>query len=502
MATYEFSSDSIKRMLARFAKATDGAVKGAKEALREDAKRERGVEHAGTAGFSVVSAPSAGSADPSAALGEPVAAHVAEIPAAAATSDTSDASPVAVATAVPSTSPARTAPAPKPWKPSVPAQMRPQIWWDNPFDRLTEGERRAYSRLSECVLLYKDAVQIEGATEAEIERAYHAFLYDTPEVFYVKGFTLARAALPGNVWKATPDYTYSQDEAMRMLAEMEERAKPLVDALAALETDEQRVQLAHNALILNCAYSDTGDPLEATAAGPLLNGKGVCAGVALAFMYLMDRVGVPCRVVRGQGWGGVLAGDSASRAGGNAADGNAAGVGGSTLSVDAREGAEPHAWNLVRAAKGAWTHVDVTYDLGQTANKRRPHLAYLGLCDIEAHLTRSWDTDAYPQAGYSMEPYRRRGRYVRDWDELAGLFDLTLARDGFCAVQLDERLISAQDVPEDAPASGERDVPRLPATAQEIFKVAERSLRGHNVAGRKLVIRVDTPMRVFEVELQ
>ena len=41
MATYEFSSDSIKNMLGRFAKAADGAVKGAREALREDAERER-----------------------------------------------------------------------------------------------------------------------------------------------------------------------------------------------------------------------------------------------------------------------------------------------------------------------------------------------------------------------------------------------------------------------------------------------------------------------------
>lgn len=62
------------------------------------------------------------------------------------------------------------------------------------------------------------------------------------------------------------------------------------------------------------------------AYGCLIDGKAICGGIAEAYMLLLTRVGVECRVIFG----------------------NAYGMG--------------HAWNVVKI-NGQWYHVDVTWDL-------------------------------------------------------------------------------------------------------------------------------------------
>ena len=235
---------------------------------------------------------------------------------------------------------------------------------------------------------------------------------------------------------------------MRLLEEMANRSEPLLAALRTLPSDEQRVQAVHNALILNCDYSDTNDPVEATAAGALVNGKALC-------------LDIPCIVVRG----------------------NANGSG-------KLDEAGLHAWNLVQV-KGGWSHVDVTYDLSGSTDKRRPFLTYLGLSDAQIASTHTWDADKYPVATRSFDCYHRKGRFVCSWDELAGLFDLTLARDRFCAFQLDERLTRTG-------ATGER-VLSAEELRRKIFDLAGASLAGVVTGRTQLSVTGSNALHVYHV---
>lgn len=468
MATYEFSSDSIKNMLGRFARAADGAVKGAREALREDAEQERVNERIrreeeraalawrGREGPEATQTAFARRTAESVPV-EPVPARVETKPVVAKLVDVK---PAAHASASAPNQPGSRAQHElhRP-TPSLESMVKSSCAFER--ERLSEAARRAYDELRKGMFGYQERIEVLGVAEQELKAAYDALLYDTPEALWLDGYGRRRSAIAARNWDIFPAYRIAKGEAVRLLEEMADRSEPLLAALRTLPSDEQRVQAAHNALILNCDYSDTDDLVEATAAGALVNGKALCLGISLAFKYLMDRLDIPCIVMRG----------------------NANGLG-------KLDEAGLHAWNLVQV-KGGWSHVDVTYDLSGSTDKRRPFLTYLGLSDAQITSTHTWDADKYPVATRSFDCYHRKGRFVCSWDELAGLFDLTLARDRFCAFQLDERLTRTG-------ATGER-VLSAEELRRKIFDLAGASLAGVIAGKTQLSVTGSNALHVYHV---
>ena len=86
---------------------------------------------------------------------------------------------------------------------------------------------------------------------------------------------------------------------------------------------------------------------------------------------------------------------------------------------------------------------------------------------------------------------RRKGRFVCSWDELAGLFDLTLARDRFCAFQLDERLAHTG-------ATGER-VLSAEELRRKIFDLAGASLASSMIGKFQLSVTGSNSRHVYHV---
>lgn len=495
MATYEFSAESIKKMLGRVVRATDAAVRGAADAVRKlevddqrseqdaaarvggvrvgSAPRTGGAAHVGGAARVGSAAASSAHGDGATVRGGAAAARVtasaaaptAAVPVKPAPTPASAATQVPAAAADSVASPAvsgkATTSAPAPC--DLTAYVHPGSCTFEQ-DRLSGAARRAYQAMRDGMLAYRERIKLFGVTEAEVGEAYEAVRRGTPEAFWIDGYFLRCVSLEGRIWEVGPRYRLAREDTARMLAEMEARTRPLLDALAALPSPEQRVQAAHNALILNVDYSDTDDPLESTAAGALVEGKALCGGFALAFKYLMDRLEVPCIVMRG-----------------------------TAASTAERNDVELHAWNVVQL-DGRWTHVDVTYDLAATVDKRHPHLAYLGTSDEEIARTHDWERDAFPAAPLSLECYRRRGRYVREWYELAGLFDLMLARDGWCSFQLDERLTRSGIEP------GELIDPEK--LVEKIYDLAAAALAGAFTTPRTLSVSRDDVMRAYEVTVR
>lgn len=91
--------------------------------------------------------------------------------------------------------------------------------------------------------------------------------------------------------------------------------------------------------------------------GALVQRKTVCHGYALAYLYLLQKVGIQATVVTG----------------------------------DCHSG-EPHAWNIVKM-EGNYYHVDVTWGDGSNTDAQKhadePNFAYFGLTDREIRLTRN-----------------------------------------------------------------------------------------------------------------
>lgn len=354
----------------------------------------------------------------------------------------------------------RSTPAKPIYVPQEPFQMTALKCCSYEGDRLDSAVRRAYRSMYHAMFRYDGRVELSGVSEADITDAYESILFGAPEAIWLDGYNLRRKDISLQSWSVFPEYRIPKRDAMRMLIDMEELTSPLLERLRALPSNEQRAQVAHDALILNCSYSDMGNPREATAAGALLDGRAHCMGISLAYKYLMDRLNIPCIVVRGTAHDACEADDGVR-----------------------------HAWNLVQI-RGCWCHVDVTYDMGYTDEKTRPFFAYLGVSDEEICATHTWERSVFPGATYSLKLYSRLGRSPHSWNELAGIMDLTLLRDGYCAFQLDEALM-----PTTAGACPGNEV------IEKIGKMASRVLQREGVTSCEISVHSDIATRVFEVVL-
>lgn len=150
-----------------------------------------------------------------------------------------------------------------------------------------------------------DAIS-QGAVFADVERlnipveAYDAIttfiFYGMPEAFnvYEVGYTYTSQGII-LVNFSFRDFADTKAEYEACFAAMKASADSILDGIEnnpAL-SDEKKALLLHDRLCVvnEYAYYTAGE-IEHTAYGALVNGRSVCQGYAMAYMYLLDRVGI------------------------------------------------------------------------------------------------------------------------------------------------------------------------------------------------------------------
>ncbi|CDD34804.1 transglutaminase-like predicted protease domain fused ChW-repeats and cell-adhesion domain [Roseburia sp. CAG:309] len=124
----------------------------------------------------------------------------------------------------------------------------------------------------------------------------------------------------------------------------------------------EKVKAVHNWLIRNVKYDyhnylrGTVPHVSHTSKGALVRGLAVCDGYSKAFMKIMKKLKIPCKMIAGVSEGGG------------------------------------HAWNLVKVG-GKWLHVDVTFDdpivNGKNTNTR-PRYTYFLKTDAQMRKDHAW----------------------------------------------------------------------------------------------------------------
>lgn len=191
----------------------------------------------------------------------------------------------------------------------------------------------------------------------------------------VQANVLARTMLRGVTWTQSDGYLNFHADYAKPAEILRAEKNLLSDTAEAWcsgntgAPDAVRVLLAHDMLCRICDYDDT-QPESHGACGALLRHSAACDGYAEAFAVLMEKAGIPVRILTG----------FAQIPGGQH---------------------EPHAWDLVQLS-GAWYHLDCTWDDSGDV----PQHTYF-LCDDEAmRQTHIWDIKKYPPArggGYRYE---------------------------------------------------------------------------------------------------
>lgn len=250
------------------------------------------------------------------------------------------------------------------------------------FECLSKEEAAVYDTLLSGLLHYSKEIACHGCTVSQVQKIYHFLKLDVPELFYIKSIRIRYLTENASHCTVIPDYRFTISQSHDTLICMSRHCKELVDKYKQC-SDFQKEKAIHDYIATTVKYKDTEAPYSHEAPGAVLYQIGVCEGIAKAFKYLSDQLGLQSVVVFG-----------ASNEQGN-------------------EGG--HAWNLVRI-NGIFYHIDTTFDT--TISSSCIRYDYFNLSDADIQSSHHWD-DELPECPRTFGIYEKMGCYFNRGRELA-----------------------------------------------------------------------------------
>lgn len=225
---------------------------------------------------------------------------------------------------------------------------------------LSQTEKKLYLKMTDALCRRLSSVRIEqNYDEKSFLNCIHAIQYDYPELFHVD-FDHFRWIDYGDNVEYFLQYLYDEKDTLRKQKLIRERVCRIIEDLnkKGISSIYQRCGYIHSYFVKNCTYNEEAvenpdkEKTAYTIEGPLLEGTGVCLGIALAYRMVCRKCRIDAIVVVG----------SSFRPG--------------TVTYTG------HAWDMIRAGKCA-VHVDVTWDMCLTADGEPVRYDYFFLSDMD-----------------------------------------------------------------------------------------------------------------------
>ena len=217
------------------------------------------------------------------------------------------------------------------------------------YSGLSERNKKIYRAIYDGIKNYKKKVEVPGVdlSNQNVGYIYHCVLWDNPYFFTIGEYAMHQALSHDrksiNITTLCDRYT----EQMRR-NQVQEVVNEILKTPGLKEmTDFQKEVFVHDFIINNVEYDQThgdgGRRLEPyTVYGVFVERKAVCEGIAKAVKLLLELLDVKCIIV----------------------DGKVHGNG--------------HSWNIVKI-DGFSYHLDVTFDMGMSANKGKIHYDFFNV---------------------------------------------------------------------------------------------------------------------------
>ena len=243
----------------------------------------------------------------------------------------------------------------------------------------------------------QDEVVLYNISEEELTGGYSQVLAGHPELFWVvPSYSWTTTTYPGGANKRVLKFSYSGTDAQiaQRRQELEAEVQRILGLLDEGMSDFDKALFLHDYLVKTTQYDGDGaaeldlEPAErahfdsATAYGCLMDHSAVCSGYASAYQLLLQRAGIPCGRISGQGQG------------------------------------ESHEWNYITLG-GEDYYVDVTWDDPVTTGEIAYPLSheYFAITTDELLLTHTIDPDQTAPVCDATEYdyYRHSGRYLDEY---------------------------------------------------------------------------------------
>lgn len=181
------------------------------------------------------------------------------------------------------------------------------------YGLLSPGEQQVYRHFQQVFARYGDRVELgEEGRGVDAMKVAQAVLSDTPHIAYFDKTQLRVTSTFLGGQEIRLCGAVPPQRAMRMAQELEGRVRAALGRIDRWNplTDYDRLLCIYEYMQDTMAYDlrelqacrrlGRGlSPMAHTAYGTLVQGKGVCDGIAAAFCLLAQRMGFPCTVVGG-----------------------------------------------------------------------------------------------------------------------------------------------------------------------------------------------------------
>lgn len=241
------------------------------------------------------------------------------------------------------------------------------------YELMATEERVAYRIMYDGFRLCADSFVVARCEYGKIHEIYEKVTDDHPEIFYVKAIKIQSLRFVSG-YRIIPQYRFSKEEISCVIDEVARQISPLVDECSR-KSDIEAEQLIHDYIVRKVTYKDLDAPYSHEMPGVFLYGIGVCEGIAKAFKFLCDKVGIKSGVIAGNVKGEPVA----------------------------------HAWNMVRI-DGNWYNVDVTFDANLTKYSGDMRYDYYNVADFELADRKSFYIIPSCSTYYGF--YKKSSRYA------------------------------------------------------------------------------------------
>lgn len=247
------------------------------------------------------------------------------------------------------------------------------------YSLLNKSEKELYTRILDAVSRQSPEIQDVGNSDPMIEKVFQYVLLDNPELFYVSTsysfITNTRNNVP---FRYDLRFNYEDpDTAASRSREVVNAIRTLLDSIKNPQSIYDIVKGVYEYLARNVTYDERYS--DQSLYSVLVRKRGVCAGFAKAFNYIMNLAEIPCITVTGY-----------------------------------LDGAR-HSWNMVQL-DGRWYHVDAT---SAVSARDQGDVFYSFLCIPYSQISRTHQAEStikLPAASATdLEYFTLNGRMMEKW---------------------------------------------------------------------------------------
>lgn len=214
------------------------------------------------------------------------------------------------------------------------------------FEMMSREEQIVYRAIYDGLLNMHEGFVVPRCEYDKLGDIFEKITDDHPEIFYVKSIQIQSGGLFSE-YRIIPEYRFDKEEVQYINSEVEKEVEVVLRKCR--DTDPFEIEkMIHDYLVGKATYKDVDAPYSHEMPGVFLYGIGVCEGMAKAFKYLCDLVGIRS---------GIIVGNTKSEA-------------------------SAHAWNQV-CIEHRWYNVDVTFDSNLSKYAGDIRYDYFNVTDAE-----------------------------------------------------------------------------------------------------------------------